>query len=102
MLERLFDLLVERIFNAPLSSRTHPPWYASCEPDSPGSNHPNKTMKPSNQDKAEGAGKKAAGKAKEVTGKATDNERLEAEGRTDQVEGKAQKKAGDVKKVFDK
>ncbi|GAA4960902.1 CsbD family protein [Kineococcus glutinatus] len=35
-------------------------------------------------DKADNAADKAAGKAKEAAGKATDDERLEAEGRSEQ------------------
>ncbi len=60
------------------------------------------TMKPSNQDKVEGAGKNLKGKIKEGAGKAVGNERLEAKGRAEQAAGKAQKKTGDVKKVFGK
>lgn len=59
-------------------------------------------MKSSNQDKAEGHGKELKGNLKEGAGKMVGNPNLEAEGRADQAEGKVQKKAGDVKKVFDK
>jgi len=59
-------------------------------------------MKSSNQDKVEGTGKDIKGKIKEGVGKVVGNERLEAEGKVDQAEGAIQKKAGDVKKVFDK
>ncbi len=59
-------------------------------------------MKSSNQDKAEGTAKDLKGKVKEGAGKAVGNKELEAKGKGDQAEGKVQKKAGDVKKVFDK
>jgi uncharacterized protein YjbJ (UPF0337 family) len=49
------------------------------------------------EDKARNAAEKVAGKAKEALGKATDDESLEAEGRTDQ--GKADlKQAGEKAK----
>lgn len=57
-------------------------------------------MKSSNQDKAEGSGKDIKGKFKESAGAATGNRDLAREGRADQAEGKVQKKAGDIKKVF--
>jgi len=59
-------------------------------------------MKSSNKDKAKGTGKHVGGKIKETAGKAVGNERLQAAGRADQAEGKIQKKAGDIKKVFNK
>jgi uncharacterized protein YjbJ (UPF0337 family) len=59
-------------------------------------------MKSSSQDKVEGHGKEIKGNIKEGTGKLVGNPNLEAEGRADQAEGKVQKKAGDVKKVFDR
>jgi uncharacterized protein YjbJ (UPF0337 family) len=59
-------------------------------------------MKSGNQDKAEGTGKDLKGKIKEGAGKVTGDRDMEASGRADQLEGKVQKKAGDVKKVFDK
>lgn len=51
-------------------------------------------------DKAQNTGEKVVGKVKEGVGKVTDNERLEAEGRTEQ--GKADlKQAGEkVKDAF--
>ena len=57
-------------------------------------------MKDSTKDQIAGTAKDVKGKAKEVTGKAVGNPILRDEGRADQVEGKVQKKAGDVKKVF--
>ena len=59
-------------------------------------------MKSSTQDKAEGSGNQLKGKVKEQAGKAVGNPNLRDEGRADQAAGKVQKKAGDVKKVFDK
>ena len=59
-------------------------------------------MKSSTQDKVEGSGNQLKGKIKEHTGKAVGNPNLRDEGRADQAAGKVQKKAGDVKKVFDK
>jgi uncharacterized protein YjbJ (UPF0337 family) len=59
-------------------------------------------MNSSNQDKFEGGAKDMKGNVKEGAGKLTGNENLKAEGQADQAEGKVQKKAGDVKKVFDK
>jgi uncharacterized protein YjbJ (UPF0337 family) len=61
-----------------------------------------KTMKSSNQDKAEGAGKEIKGKIKEAAGKVVGNEKLEAKGQVDQADGAVQKKVGDIKKVFGK
>jgi len=59
-------------------------------------------MKSSTQDKAEGTMKDLKGKVKEGVGKATDDPNLRDEGTLDQAEGKIQKKAGDVKKVFNR
>ena len=59
-------------------------------------------MKSSNQDKAEGTMKDLKGKVKEGVGDATDNPALRDEGQVDQAEGKIQKKAGDIKKVFNR
>lgn len=51
-------------------------------------------------DKFENKADELAGKAKEVTGKATDDEQLEAEGRTEQM-GANLKQAGEkIKDVF--
>lgn len=51
-------------------------------------------------DKIKNAAENIAGKAKEAVGKATDNEQLEAEGKTDQLAAKAKKVGEDVKDVF--
>ena len=52
------------------------------------------------QDKIENAGEQLSGKAKETTGRATDDEQLEAEGRTEQM-GANLKQAGEkIKDVF--
>ncbi len=59
-------------------------------------------MKDSTRDKAEGTTKDIKGKVKEAAGKAVGNPNLRDEGRADQVEGKVQKKAGDIKKVFNR
>lgn len=48
-------------------------------------------------DKAKAAGNKLAGNVKEGIGKMTDNERLEAEGKTQQAKGTAQNVSGTVK-----
>jgi len=37
-----------------------------------------------------------------MAGKITDNPKLEVKGKTEKITGKAQKKAGQVKKVFEK
>jgi uncharacterized protein YjbJ (UPF0337 family) len=42
------------------------------------------------------------GKAKEAVGDATDNERLEAEGKTDQAAANLKKAGEDVKDAFDR
>ena len=59
-------------------------------------------MKSSTRDKAEGTANQMKGNVKEQVGKAVGNPNLRDEGRADQAAGKVQKKAGDVKKVFDK
>ncbi|WP_345423888.1 CsbD family protein [Pseudonocardia xishanensis] len=52
------------------------------------------------KDKMENKAQELAGKGKEATGRATDDEQLEAEGRTDQM-GADVKQAGEkVKDVF--
>lgn len=51
-------------------------------------------------DKIKNAAEQAAGKAKEATGRATDDEQLEAEGKTDQTGAKAKKVGEDIKDVF--
>ncbi|WP_374946784.1 CsbD family protein [Agreia sp.] len=51
-------------------------------------------------DKIKNAAADVAGKAKEATGKATDDERLEAEGKTDQVGADARKAGENVKDAF--
>ena len=60
------------------------------------------TMKSSTRDKVEGTANQVKGKVKEQTGKAVGNPNLRDEGLADQAAGKVQKKAGDVKKVFDR
>ena len=57
-------------------------------------------MKESTKDQAAGTAKDLKGKTKEAIGNVTNNSRLRAEGQADQVEGKVQKKAGEIKKVF--
>jgi len=59
-------------------------------------------MKESTKDQAAGTAKDLKGKAKEAIGNATNNPRLRAEGQADQIEGKVQKKAGEIKKVFNR
>ena len=59
-------------------------------------------MKSSTQDKTEGTAKDLKGKVKQTVGKAVGNPNLQDEGTLDRAEGKAQKKAGDVKKVFNR
>jgi uncharacterized protein YjbJ (UPF0337 family) len=51
-------------------------------------------------DKLKNAADDVAGKAKEATGKLTDNERLEAEGKSDQVGADARKAGENVKDAF--
>lgn len=53
-------------------------------------------------DKAENAAQDAVGKAKEATGRATDDESLEAEGRTDQAKASLKKAGENVKDAFKK
>jgi uncharacterized protein YjbJ (UPF0337 family) len=50
-------------------------------------------------DKVRNAADDIAGKAKEATGKVTDNERLEAEGKTDQVGADARKAGGNRRPI---
>ena len=52
-------------------------------------------------DKAKHAAEEAGGKLKEGAGKATDNERLEAEGKTDQTKADLKQAGDDVKDAFD-
>jgi uncharacterized protein YjbJ (UPF0337 family) len=61
-----------------------------------------KSMNSSNQDKAEGTGKKAMGSVKEKVGEAIGNPDLRDRGTAEKIEGKVQNKVGDVKKVFEK
>ncbi len=61
-----------------------------------------KGMNSSNQDKAEGTGKKAMGTVKEKVGRAIGNPDLRDRGTAEKVEGKIQNKVGDLKKVFEK
>ena len=51
-------------------------------------------------DKIKNAAQDATGKGKEATGRATDDERLEAEGRTDQSEADLKKAGENVKDAF--
>ena len=51
-------------------------------------------------DKIDNMSEDASGKAKEATGKATDNERLEAEGRTDQSKADLKQAGEKVKDAF--
>ncbi|MFW5472040.1 CsbD family protein [Knoellia sp. CPCC 206450] len=51
-------------------------------------------------DKIDNMSEDASGKAKEATGKATDNERLEAEGRTDQSKADIKQAGEKIKDAF--
>lgn len=51
-------------------------------------------------DKFENASESASGKAKEAAGKVTDNEKLEAEGRTDQASADVKKAGEKIKDAF--
>jgi uncharacterized protein YjbJ (UPF0337 family) len=51
-------------------------------------------------DKVENTGQNASGKIKEGVGRATDNERLEAEGRTDQTGAKLKQAGEKIKDAF--
>ncbi|GAA4750773.1 hypothetical protein GCM10025783_24130 [Amnibacterium soli] len=51
-------------------------------------------------DKISNAVEDLTGKAKEAAGKATDNEKLEAEGKSDQASASVKKTGEDVKDVF--
>ncbi len=51
-------------------------------------------------DKIANAAEKVSGKAKEATGRATDDERLEAEGRTDQSKADLKDAGEKVKDAF--
>ena len=53
-------------------------------------------------DKIRNAAEKAAGKVKEGVGEATDNERLQAEGRTDQTKADVKGAGENVKDAFRK
>ncbi|CAH0211983.1 MULTISPECIES: CsbD family protein [unclassified Microbacterium] len=53
-------------------------------------------------DKAKHTAEDIAGHMKEAAGKATDNEKLEAEGKTDQAKADLKKAGDDVKDAFDK
>lgn len=53
-------------------------------------------------DKIRNAAEKAAGKVKEGIGEATDNERLQAEGRTDQTKADVKGAGENVKDAFKK
>jgi len=51
-------------------------------------------------DKAKNAAEDTIGKGKEAVGKATDDESLEAEGKTDQAKAKLKKAGENVKDIF--
>ncbi|MCW3839972.1 CsbD family protein [Micromonospora yasonensis] len=51
-------------------------------------------------DKIDNATENTAGKVKEGVGRATDNERLEAEGRTDQAEANLKQAGEKIKDAF--
>jgi uncharacterized protein YjbJ (UPF0337 family) len=51
-------------------------------------------------DKIKNAAQDVAGKAKEAVGKGTDNERLEAEGKSDQTRADLKKAGENVKDAF--
>lgn len=53
-------------------------------------------------DKIDNAAEKAAGKAKEAAGKTTDDEQLEAQGKTDQSKADLKQAAEKVKDAFKK
>ena len=53
-------------------------------------------------DKINNAAEDAGGKAKEAVGRATDDERLEAEGRTDQASADLKQAGENVKDAFKK
>ena len=59
-------------------------------------------MNSSTTEKIKGAAHEAKGKVKEMAGKATGNRELEARGTAEKFAGKAERKAGDIKKVFEK
>jgi uncharacterized protein YjbJ (UPF0337 family) len=54
----------------------------------------------SGADKIRNAAEDAAGKGKEAVGKATDNEKLEAEGKTDQMKANLKQAGEKVKDAF--
>lgn len=51
----------------------------------------------STTDKIKGVANEAAGNIKQGVGKATDNENLQAEGKTQELKGETQKTVGDAK-----
>ncbi len=53
-------------------------------------------------DKLRNAAEDATGKAKEAAGRATDNEELEAEGKSDQAKASLKKAGENIKDVFKK
>ena len=59
-------------------------------------------MKPSTNDRIEGAIHEAKGKAKQMAGQAIGNPDLEAEGKVEKFGGKVQKKVGQIEQVFEK
>ncbi len=59
-------------------------------------------MKPSTQDKIEGAIHAVKGKVKETVGQVTNNPDLEIEGKAEKLSGKVQTKVGQVEQVFEK
>ena len=54
----------------------------------------------SGSDKIDNAAQDAAGKAKEAVGKITDDEKLEAEGKSDQVKADIKQAGEKIKDVF--
>jgi uncharacterized protein YjbJ (UPF0337 family) len=58
-------------------------------------------MKPSTQDRAEGAAKIASGTVKRETGRIIGNPGLEARGTAEKTLGQMQKKIGEIEKVLD-
>ena len=59
-------------------------------------------MKPSTKDQLEGKLHELKGTFKEKAGQLTNDPNLEAEGQSENLAGKVQKKAGQIKKVFEK
>jgi uncharacterized protein YjbJ (UPF0337 family) len=58
------------------------------------------TMKESTKDQVKGKMHEIKGSMKKTTGKMTNRPDVEAEGQSEKIAGKVQKKAGQIKKVF--